>query len=102
MSVTSEPAPWIGTRDHGVIRLDADRTRETVVAHDADDPASLAGNDVWGIAEDGHGSVWVASYDAGTVIRIDPRSGDIVKTIQVGGHPSGIAVGDGRVWVTVS
>ena len=50
----------------------------------------------------GAGALWVASYDAGTVIRINPRSGDIVKTIRVGGHPSGIAVGAGRVWVAVS
>lgn len=50
----------------------------------------------------GAGSVWVASYDAGTVVRVDPRSGDVIKTIRVGGHPSGIAVGAGRVWVTVS
>src|SRR6266516_3435840 len=30
----------------------------------------------------GAGALWVASYDAGTVIRINPRSGDIVKTIR--------------------
>ena len=50
----------------------------------------------------GAGALWLASYDSGTVIRVDPQSGNIVKTIRVGGHPSGIAVGDGRVWVTVS
>jgi YVTN family beta-propeller protein len=50
----------------------------------------------------GVGAVWVASYDDGTVVRIDPASGNVSKVIHVGGHPSGIAVGDGKVWVTVS
>jgi YVTN family beta-propeller protein len=50
----------------------------------------------------GAGAVWVASYDDGTVVRIDPTSGNISKVIHVGGRPSGIAVGDGKVWVTVS
>lgn len=50
----------------------------------------------------GDGALWVASYDDGTVVRIDPTSGNVTKVIRVGGHPSGIAVGGGRVWVTVS
>lgn len=50
----------------------------------------------------GEGALWVASYDDGTVVRIDPTSGNVSKEIRVGGHPSGIAVGDGKVWVTVS
>lgn len=50
----------------------------------------------------GEGALWVASYDAGTVTRLDPGTGRIVATIQIGGHPSGIAVGAKRIWVTVS
>ena len=50
----------------------------------------------------GEGAVWVASYDAGTVTRLDPVTGTVVATIRIGGHPSGIAVGANRVWVTVS
>jgi YVTN family beta-propeller protein len=50
----------------------------------------------------GEGAVWVASYDAGTVTRLDPATGNVVATIRIGGHPSGIAVGANRVWVTVS
>jgi DNA-binding SARP family transcriptional activator/streptogramin lyase len=48
------------------------------------------------------GSVWFASYDSGMVVRVDARSGNVVARIHVGGHPSGIAVRDARVWVTVS
>ncbi|MDX6407209.1 MAG: hypothetical protein QOE13_280 [Gaiellaceae bacterium] len=50
----------------------------------------------------GEGAVWVASYDVGTITRLDPVTGNIVATIPIGGHPSGIAVGAKRVWVTVS
>ena len=50
----------------------------------------------------GFGSIWVASYDLGEVERLDPRTGDVVARIKVGGHPAGIATGSGRVWVTVS
>jgi YVTN family beta-propeller protein len=50
----------------------------------------------------GEGAVWVASYDAGTVTQLDPETGTVVATIDIGGHPSGIAVGANRVWVTVS
>jgi YVTN family beta-propeller protein len=49
----------------------------------------------------GYGSVWVANNKSGTVSRIDPRTGKLVGTIKVGGDPAGIAVGAGRVWVTV-
>jgi YVTN family beta-propeller protein len=50
----------------------------------------------------GEGALWVASYDAGTVTRLDPVTGNVVATIRIGGHPSGIAVGAKRIWVTVS
>ena len=50
----------------------------------------------------GAGAIWVTDYDTGTVARLDPRTGNVVATIKVGGHPSGIAVGANRVWVTVS
>ena len=50
----------------------------------------------------GEGALWLASYDAGTVTRLDPVTGNVVATIRIGGHPSGIAVGAKRIWVTVS
>jgi YVTN family beta-propeller protein len=48
------------------------------------------------------GSISVASYDLGEVLRVDPRTGEVIARIEVGGHPIGIAFGAGRVWVTVS
>jgi DNA-binding beta-propeller fold protein YncE len=47
----------------------------------------------------GFGSVWTANAD-GTVSRIDLRTLE-TATITIGGVPHGIAVGEGRVWVTV-
>ena len=49
----------------------------------------------------GEGAVWVANSSDGTVSRIDPETGRVVKTIRVGGRPIGITAGDGYVWVTV-
>jgi peptide/nickel transport system substrate-binding protein len=45
--------------------------------------------------------VWVANSCDGTVSRIDPTRNKVVETITVGGSPRAIAVGDGRVWVSV-
>jgi len=70
-------------------------TQTTSIAHAVGYPPAL---DV----AYGAGSVWLASYDTGLVIRVDARNGNVVARIHVGGHPSGVTVGDGRVWVTVS
>ena len=47
----------------------------------------------------GAGAVWAPSDD-GSVIRIDPATGD-TERIDVGGAPTGIAVGAGLVWISV-
>src|SRR5436190_12924961 len=43
----------------------------------------------------GLGPVWVANADDGTVSPIDPRSNTVVKTIDIGNRPAGLAVEDG-------
>lgn len=50
----------------------------------------------------GVGAVWATNYDEGTLVKIDPRTAQVVKSIRIGGHPSGVVVGRDRVWVTVS
>jgi basic membrane protein A len=47
----------------------------------------------------GHGSVWVANADDGTVSRIDPETRKVVKTIGIGAPVSDLAVGGEAVWV---
>jgi YVTN family beta-propeller protein len=49
----------------------------------------------------GDGAVWLTDYDRGTLLRIDPATGVIVSTIPIGGHPHGVAVGAGRIWMSV-
>ena len=50
----------------------------------------------------GAGAVWVTNSVRGTVSRIDPAANRVTATIRVGGTPRGVAVGGGRVWVSVA
>ncbi|HEX4747788.1 MAG TPA: BTAD domain-containing putative transcriptional regulator [Gaiellaceae bacterium] len=47
----------------------------------------------------GHGSVWVANADDGTVSRIDPDRREVVRTIGVGAPAIDLAVAADAVWV---
>jgi DNA-binding beta-propeller fold protein YncE len=47
----------------------------------------------------GAGSVWVTDPRRGELLRVDLKSGGLVKTIPVGGQPGAIAFGGDRVWV---
>jgi len=47
----------------------------------------------------GLGSVWVAVYDAGTLVRIDPATNRIVRRIHVARGICPIAIAAGAVWV---
>ena len=43
----------------------------------------------------------MASPAAKTVSRIDPKTNEVVATIDIGNAPSGIALANGVLWVTV-
>ena len=47
----------------------------------------------------GEGSVWVGNRDDGTLLRIDPKSLDVVRTIGLPVTPKDVDVGAGSVWV---
>jgi Bacterial transcriptional activator domain len=47
----------------------------------------------------GHGSVWVANADDGTVSRIDPDRREVIRTIGIGAPAIDLAIGQGAVWV---
>ena len=49
----------------------------------------------------GEGGVWVASSLDRTVTRLDPATGEIVATIELGNEPQRLAAGGGAVWVSV-
>jgi YVTN family beta-propeller protein len=85
-------AVWVtSAAEDTVQRLDpgANRVAATIPAGDA--PTSVAA----GVA------VWIANTQDGTVWRLDP-SGSVVAKLRVFGHPAGLSVGDGLVWVSVT
>jgi DNA-binding SARP family transcriptional activator/glutamine cyclotransferase len=47
----------------------------------------------------GHGSVWVANADDGTVSRIDPDRCEVIRTIGIGAPAIDLSVGPDAVWV---
>src|SRR5262249_22690683 len=47
----------------------------------------------------GHGSVWVANADDGTVSRIDPDRNEVIRTIGIGAPAIDLAVATDAVWV---
>lgn len=47
----------------------------------------------------GHGSLWVSNAGSGTVTRVDPATGEVVKQIDVGGSPTDDEAGSGFQWV---
>jgi DNA-binding SARP family transcriptional activator/DNA-binding beta-propeller fold protein YncE len=47
----------------------------------------------------GHGSVWVANADDGTVSRIDPDRREVIRTIGIGAPAIDLAVAADAVWV---
>jgi DNA-binding SARP family transcriptional activator/DNA-binding beta-propeller fold protein YncE len=69
-----------------------DPQRSRVVAH------VLVGRRPVAIAI-GHGSVWVANADDGTVSRIDPDRHEVVRTIGIGAPAIDLAVATDAVWV---
>jgi YVTN family beta-propeller protein len=46
--------------------------------------------------------IWVVNADQNVVVQVDPRTNTIVRTVDVGQGPTGIAFGDGRLWVASS
>jgi DNA-binding SARP family transcriptional activator/ABC-type transport system substrate-binding protein len=47
----------------------------------------------------GGGMLWVAGYDSGSVLEIDPRSGLLVATMHVGQGPAALVFSNGSLWV---
>lgn len=49
----------------------------------------------------GEGGVWLANRANKTVVRLDPRNGQVVATVPLGYTPHDLAIGEGAVWVLV-
>jgi DNA-binding SARP family transcriptional activator/DNA-binding beta-propeller fold protein YncE len=98
----AEGSVWVGGENPtgpgaALFRLDEETARvlQTIVFGGTGYPPSVE-------VASGDGAIWAATYDTGEVQRVDIRTGALVARIRVGGHPTGIAFGAGRVWVTVS
>jgi len=84
-------AVWVADdEDEAVLRVDPREERISRTYDVRGGPLSVAV---------GPGAVW-ATNEAGTVARIDPRTGEVAAT-PVGGSPRGLDVGAGAVWVSV-
>jgi streptogramin lyase len=58
------------------------------------------GKSPFNVEADAHG-LWVALREAGKIVRIDPRTNTVTKTVHLGYKPQGMTVGAGALWVTV-
>jgi len=91
---TGEGGVWVATGDGYVRRLDPSTGQ---VARGGARIDGLTGVAV------GEGAVWATSSAAGTLTRIDPRTGHVQgRPLPVGRGPTDVAVGDGSVWVADS
>jgi ABC-type branched-subunit amino acid transport system substrate-binding protein/DNA-binding beta-propeller fold protein YncE len=89
-----EGAVWVlNANTPSVMRIDPQLAvvTETIPLGVGSNPGAIA---------TGAGAVWVTLTGEGTVARIDPATGDIRK-IPVGGAPTGLAVSQGKVWISV-
>jgi hypothetical protein len=77
----------------GVRCGDADPTRAAAAALNV--PLE---RDAWQVAV-GFGSIWVSERLGHRVVRVDPDSGAVVATIDVGAEPFKLQPADGRMWV---
>src|ERR671934_172142 len=57
------------------------------------------GRDVDAVVSTPHG-LWVTTYYAGIVARIDPAKAKVVRRLQVSGNASGVTFARGSVWVS--
>jgi streptogramin lyase/predicted Ser/Thr protein kinase len=62
--------------------------------------AIRVGEDPTGIAVGEDGDLWVINQEDSTVNRIDPETGEVTTTESTLGIPTGVAAGEGAVWIT--
>jgi serine/threonine-protein kinase len=77
---------------NSLARLDAETETFTESVPVGVDPTGVA------VGEDG--DLWVINQKDSTMSRIDPESGEVTSTKSTLGIPSGVAAGEGAVWIT--
>ena len=66
---------WVGSYEGGLARFDPRRGSFVVYKHRSGDPRSLTNDEVWAIAEDNEGALWLATN--GGLDRFDPDLGRV-------------------------
>ncbi len=80
---------WVGSGvDRTVTGVRADGSE--LVVHLGAPPSAIA---------IGAGAVWITSEETGTLFRVEPRTGTVVRAIRVGNRPVAAAAGESGVWV---
>jgi len=77
---------------NSIARIDASTNAFAEAIRVGEDPTGVA------IGEDG--DLWVINQQDSTVNRIDPESGEVTTTKSTLGIPTGVAAGEGAVWIT--
>jgi DNA-binding SARP family transcriptional activator/streptogramin lyase len=97
-------APGAMAIGFGSVWITAGRTYDTVWRLNPGtrqaDAVIPVGKSPFNVEADAHG-LWAVLREAGTIVRIDPRTNTVTKRIHLGYKPQGMAVGAGAVWVTV-
>jgi DNA-binding SARP family transcriptional activator/ABC-type transport system substrate-binding protein len=89
-----EGAVWVAGAFFGASRVD----KINLHTGRREGSIPISGGEIVGVAA-GLGAVWVVTTN-GAVWRIDPATAQLSRTIPVPKGASGIAVGDGSVWIT--
>ena len=98
-AVATSDNVWVTDRDDGTISM-IDATPDSEEVNQGFASTGCKGAD--GVAVDDKGFVWVACHGGGgEVWKLNPDSGERGSPIPVGGSPTGIAFGDGFVWVAL-
>jgi len=92
-------AVWVANGSDGTLSRIDPRLDAVVETIDLRGSNELVPNTTFAVAA-GAGGVWVGSGE-GTVLRLDPATGETVTSIDVGGNAVGLAVGEGAVWAAV-
>ena len=77
---------------NSVVRIDSSTNAFGATMRVGEDPTGIA------VSEDG--DVWVINQGDSTVNRIDPDTGEVTPAKSTLGIPTGIAAGEGAVWIT--
>jgi len=84
----------------GVVVPSANSVARIDASANAFDEAVRVGEDPTGIAIGEDGDIWVINQGDSTVNRIDPETGEVIPAKSTLGIPTGVAAGEGGVWIT--